>query len=100
MVWAGISSNRRVGPFFFEGRVTGNSYLEMLQEKMMPVISEWEEFNNLIFQQDGAPSHYALSVREYLNNEFSTFTRQSRITLSNAERKNDLQNTPRRKLLK
>jgi hypothetical protein len=73
MVWAGISSNRRVGPFFFEGRVTGDSYLEMLQEKMMPIISEWDEFSNLTFQQDGAPPHYALSVREFLNNEFSNW---------------------------
>ena len=33
-VWGGISSSGMIGPFFFEGTVTGNSYLTMLQEKM------------------------------------------------------------------
>ncbi len=67
MVWAGISSNRRVGSFFFDGHVTGESYLEMLRGRVMPVISRWEEFD---YQQNGAPSHYARPVRELLNETF------------------------------
>jgi hypothetical protein len=53
------------GPFFFaEKSVTGQVYLKMLQNWLMPQLAEEEEF---IFQQDGAPPHWHMGVREYLN---------------------------------
>ena len=48
MVWAGISSTRKIGPFFFDQSVTATSYLRMLNEDVLPVISQWEEFEHLI----------------------------------------------------
>ncbi|KAJ8942265.1 hypothetical protein NQ318_008009 [Aromia moschata] len=31
-VWAGIHAGGLVGPYYFEGHVTGQSYLEMLED--------------------------------------------------------------------
>ena len=51
---------------FSEGNVTGNVYLQMLQNWLMDelIANEHEDF---IYQQDGAPSHWKLTVRVYLN---------------------------------
>ena len=69
MVWAAISSTRKIGPFFDQS-VTATSYLRMLNEDVLPVISQWEEFEHLTFQQDGAPPHYARTVRNFLDETF------------------------------
>lgn len=65
-VFCAISKNRLYGPFFFEGNVTGDVYLQMLQNWLFDelIANEHEHF---IFQQDGAPPHWKLTVRTYLN---------------------------------
>ena len=57
-VLCAISKNHVHGPFFFEGNVTGDVYLQMLQNwRMNEVIAnEHKDFNH---QQDGAPPHCA-----------------------------------------
>lgn len=45
-------------------------YLTMLQDIMWPVISAWENVEDLIFMQDGAPPQFAIVVREWLNIHF------------------------------
>jgi len=64
MVWAGVCARGLLGPFFIEGRITGKSYLKLVQEDVVPALAalgvEW-------FQQDGASPHYAKVVRRYLN---------------------------------
>lgn len=77
-VWAGIVHNRILGPFFFEGTLTGEKYLEFLQNDLVPALAVI--FPNDIdpdipdgtiwFQQDGAPPHYAHPVRDFLDNCF------------------------------
>lgn len=67
VVWCAISSNGIIGPYFHDGNVNGQSYLHMLQNWFMPRFPEEE---GLIFQQDGAPPHYALTVRQWLNDTF------------------------------
>jgi transposase len=52
--------------YFFDGSVTGESYLEMLQTYVWPKVRQ----RRLYFQQDGAPSHYSLVVREWLDQKF------------------------------
>ena len=49
-----------------EMNVTGDVYLQMLQNLLMDklIANEHEDF---IFQQDGAPPHWKLAVRAYLN---------------------------------
>ena len=70
MVWAGISSNRCIGPFFFNEHVAGHSYLAMLRDQVLPIVEDWDEFPHLVFQQDGAPAHYARDVRSFLDDSF------------------------------
>jgi hypothetical protein len=54
-VFCAVSRRPVFGPFFFvEKSVTGQVYLKMLQNWLMPQLVEGEEF---IFQQDGAPPH-------------------------------------------
>ena len=65
-VWCGIHSGGIVGPFFFEGTVTGARYLGMLEKDLWPIISRWR----MHFQQDGASPHYAIPVRRWLDKKF------------------------------
>ncbi|CAH1106346.1 unnamed protein product [Psylliodes chrysocephalus] len=52
-------------------------YLELLENAIYPALLELikndDQYmaNNLIFQQDGAPSHFALTVHQYLDQTFS-----------------------------
>ena len=53
--------------FFFEGTtVNSEAYLAMLQNWWMELLFEGER-TDFIFQQDGAPPHWSLNVRQYLN---------------------------------
>ena len=38
MVWCGIINNSIIGPFFFDGHVTGETYLQMLNTQFWPAI--------------------------------------------------------------
>lgn len=70
-VWAGIYNNRIIGPFFLEGNLNGNMYLELLDAQIIPALEENGQLpNNIWFQQDGAPPHYARIVRDRLNRTF------------------------------
>ncbi|GFU34635.1 uncharacterized protein TNCV_1993541 [Trichonephila clavipes] len=46
--------------------VTGSAYLDALQLWLFPQLEESEP-NNFIWQQDGTPPHWHLSVRNWLN---------------------------------
>ena len=67
VVWGAISSLEVYGPFFFEGTVNGENYRQMLEEFFIPKLNGQ---NECWFQQDGAPPHFALCVRERLNEHF------------------------------
>ena len=65
-VFSAVSVRKIYGPFFSEGNnVTGNLYLEMLQDWLFPQLNEDSE--DFIFQQDGAPPHWHSQVRRILN---------------------------------
>ncbi|PNF37781.1 hypothetical protein B7P43_G10765 [Cryptotermes secundus] len=68
-VWCGLSSRSLIGPFFFEGTVTSQVYLDMLQISIFPTIRELfgDEKFSMARQQDGAPPHYHRDVRAYLD---------------------------------
>lgn len=72
MVWAGIVGDQLIGPFFFEANVTGQSYLDMLQNNVLPALNALG-LNNIIFQHDGAPPHFTVDVREWLDITFDTW---------------------------
>lgn len=69
-VWCAVSKYGVIGPFFFnEQTVRGENYVAMLStfmEENVPVAIIQRGY----FQQDGAPAHYSLMVRDYLNNTF------------------------------
>ena len=66
MVWCAISSRGIIRPYFFENvSVTGESYKKMLRYFFFPKLRDYPQ--DVIFQQDGAPPHFAIPVRQYLN---------------------------------
>ena len=67
-VWCGISSVGIIGPYFFDGCVTGKSYLEMLQHFLIPRLVHYDD--DIMFQQDGAPPHFASVFRDFLDKKF------------------------------
>lgn len=69
-VWGALSSEGVVGPVFFDGTVDGANYLKMLRDVVVPQLRTRANFTELFFQQDGAPPHYALAVRDYLDQTF------------------------------
>lgn len=71
VVWGGIWSNGVVGPYFFEGNLTSESYLQMVKNNIIPELEDHSNFQTMICQQDGAPAHYGQVVRNYLDDTFS-----------------------------
>lgn len=77
-VWAAIAENRIIGPYYFEENLNGPRYLQFLQDYVIPnLVILFPNANNpaipnenLWFQQDGAPPHYAADVRRYLDQVF------------------------------
>ena len=63
-VWCGMTSDCAVGPFILRDTMNAERYLTMLQDEIWSVISTWENIEDLIFMQDGAPPHFAIVVRE------------------------------------
>ena len=39
----------------------------MLDSFVWPTVSGWDNIDDLIFMQDGAPPHFALTVRAWLD---------------------------------
>jgi len=71
-VWCGIWSGGVIGPIFFDETITGQSYLAMLKEQLLPMLQRMPQFTarQLWFMQDGAPPHWASAVRDWLNDIF------------------------------
>ena len=70
-VWCGLSSRGLIGSYFFEETVTGQTYLQML-EIMIPRFNDFfENENEVYFQQDGAPPHLHVNVRNFLDLTFN-----------------------------
>lgn len=71
-VWCGIVGRHLVGPYFYEGTLTGQRYLEFLRNEL-PILLEnvpYQIRRHLWLQLDGAPCHNAVIVQNYLNFEF------------------------------
>ena len=70
VVWCGIWGNKIVGPVFIDTNLNAAIYLNMLQDNIMPsLLNEAGEFPRY-FQQDGAPPHYGICVRRWLDQQF------------------------------
>ena len=70
-VWLGMTKQTVYGPFIFvENTVTGGTYLDMLEQFLEPQLQQDGILGTVVHQHDGAPPHFALLVREYLNRTF------------------------------
>ena len=65
-----MTSDRIVGPLILHDTINAERYLTMLRKEVWPIISAWDNIEDLIFMQDGAPPHFAIVVREWLNAQF------------------------------
>ena len=70
-VSCGMTSDRIVGPFILHDTMNAKRYLTMLRDEVKPIISAWDNNEDLIFMQDGAPQHFAIVDHEWLNVQFS-----------------------------
>jgi hypothetical protein len=70
--WCGIIGRNIIGPFFIDCNLTSAKYLQLLQQvipRLRQIFVNYEDRNILAetvwFQQDGAPPHFGLQVRQY-----------------------------------
>ena len=58
-----------IGSFFFaEKSITAQIYLDLLTEYVSPQLEQYQPL--VIFQQNSAPPHWGLAVRQFLNDTF------------------------------
>jgi hypothetical protein len=69
-VWAAIWSQGVIGPYFFEKTVTGQSYVNMLNDYFYPISCDLPNNESIFFMHDGAPAHYSIDVRDWLDENF------------------------------
>ena len=68
-VWAAIWRSGIYGPFFFDETVNKDRYLQMLKDEFWPMVRADGRANRIIFMLDGAPPHWGLPVRNWLNEQ-------------------------------
>lgn len=74
MVWAGIIDGHLIGPYMFEENVSGPTYLAMLQNYLVPALTDLGlDMNRIIFQQDGAAPHFVRDVKIWLTATFESW---------------------------
>lgn len=71
MVWLGVIDESIVGPYYFNGTVNSQSYLNMLEQFVMPELNRLgKNSNEIIYMHDGAPPHITAGVRNFLSANF------------------------------
>jgi hypothetical protein len=68
-VWCGLINDRLIGPHIFPERLTAIVYLNFLQN-ILPGLLDGVNLRGMYFQHDGAPAHFGIDVRNYLNRQF------------------------------
>lgn len=71
-VWCGIHRNKIIGPVFIDGRLTGASYLNLLENDIEEHIDEIPLMrrHTMVWQHDGAPPHNVRAVTNFLNEKY------------------------------
>jgi hypothetical protein len=67
-VVAGLSCKGVLGLIFFHTTVTHDLYLNILRDTVLPQLQRQHDNDGFFFQQDGAPPHYAVTVRFLMHN--------------------------------
>ena len=68
-VWAAITCDKLIGPVILHDTMNATRYLEVLEETLIPQLNDIDRHKDMIFMQDGAPPHYANTVRNFLDAE-------------------------------
>lgn len=71
-VWAGIIGDSLIGPHFFPNRLNGDVYYNFLGDEL-PELMEAVPLRTRVlmwFMHDGAPAHFAVGVRNYLDQQY------------------------------
>ena len=71
-VWAGIINQNLIGLVFLPHRLNGNNFIHFLQHDFEDLLDNLPlaRIQNLWLQLDGAPAHYALQVRQWLDENY------------------------------
>ena len=71
-VWCGIVGDNLIGPYFLEPRLNGVAYLQFLRDDLPELLEDVPLglVNRMWFMHDGAPPHFSIAVRNYLNATF------------------------------
>ena len=71
-VWAGILGDCLVGLHFLPHRLNGEQYLRILRNDLPDLLEDvpLRQRQQMWFMHDGAPAHFHLSVRLYLNRRY------------------------------
>lgn len=71
-LWTGIIGGRIIGPFELPETLNGERYLHFLTNALPELLRDVppETQNQMWLQNDGCPAHYAVIVRNYLNNTY------------------------------
>lgn len=71
-VWAGIIGDTLIGPVMMPDRLGGEEYLQFLQETLPPLLESvpLNTRSKIWFMHDGAPPHFTLAVRQFLNTTY------------------------------
>ena len=70
MCWSMVSPKLGIIFHIAETTMNGERYKDILTTKVVPHLNQRRN-QNLLYQQDGAPAHYAVIVRELLNKELN-----------------------------
>ena len=72
MAWVGVVGKKVLPVHWFEEKkgVNGETYLNMLKDKVWPAVKGIANRRNLYFQQDGATPHTTNQVMDFLNQKF------------------------------
>jgi hypothetical protein len=69
-IWCGMYSGGIIGPYIFPDTCDGAAYLDMLENTIYPILVQEGIADTIIWQQDGAPAHWSLEVRQWLSIKF------------------------------
>ncbi|CAI6354208.1 unnamed protein product [Macrosiphum euphorbiae] len=71
-VWCGLVGGKLIGPYFYDGTLNGRRYLNFLTNELPRMLEDvsLDTREHMFFQQDGAPAHNAIIVRQKLNEMF------------------------------
>lgn len=71
-VWGGIFNETVIGPYFFDEHLNGTNYLAFLRGPFQDFLDNFPlaVIQRAWLQQDGAPAHYSVTVRQFLDVEF------------------------------